>query len=144
MSLETETVKLNPAPLLDFFAERALRRVAKNLVRTTRTCTAAAKEVLYGLPGIFCMALCVRNHTVRLIKEADLFRIADEEEKATPLLTITFKDVAILKAVADRRTPISASVAEGRVSFRGQTRFFATLMRVSGEGDKRHPTERED
>ena len=118
------------------FARHALRRCACFLVRATERCEAAAKEVLYDLPGVFAMSLVAAGEEVRLIKEADCFRIMKKAERSDVLLSIRFEDLAILGDLTARECTMQKALAERRLTCFGKIGYLATVMRVSAEGDK--------
>ena len=133
----TERTRICKAGLIKkFFVRHALKKRAKFLVRATERSEVAAKEVLYSLPGVFSMKLVAGGAEVRLIKEADQLRLMNSSEKSDVLLIIGFEDLAILGDLAAGDVTLQKAFAEGRATFSGKTKYFASVMRVNAEGDK--------
>ena len=113
----------------------ALSRRAKLFVRATKKSDAAAKEVLYHLPGCFAMSLVHQGNEIRLIKEADQFRIMKNSEESDILLTIFFKDTVALCELGAGEVTMQKAFSEGRISFKGPLKCFSTIVRVSEKSD---------
>lgn len=114
----------------------AVKKLAKNLVLATKKSTAAAKDVLYTLPGVFSMKIVYGDKEVRLIKEADELRIMESSEISDILLTIEPADAGILADLYTHQTTLQHALAENRVHLFGKTKYAATIVRVSAEADK--------
>ena len=130
------TVTFKNNPFRRFAGKCALRRMAKLFVRATQRSDAAKKAVLYGLPGVFSASITFEGNSMRLIKEADEFRIMKKSEKSEILLYIDFRDTESIAEVAARETNLNRVFAAGRMTFRGKTRYLAAMMRAFVEGDK--------
>lgn len=133
MELETKEIKPKRSRLTDLLVRYWLRKIAGELVRATKKSKKAAKELLYGVPGVFAVRLAMGRYSVRLIKEADEFRIMKKTEKCAYFLTIKFKDRAALGEVGMRRGPLQRAFSEERVLVLGATSDFAVVTRVSAE-----------
>jgi len=117
-------------------ARGALSRRANFLVQASKHSAGAAKEILYGLPGVFAMSLVSEGKEVRLIKEADQLRLMKSSEKSAILLTIYFDDITALCELATGDVTMQKAFAEGRIRFSGSMKYFAAITRAASEGDK--------
>ena len=106
------------------------------MVRATKTNKEAAHALLYELPGVFCVVLRIGRISVRLLKEADQFRIMKKQERSEVSLTIHFEDRAALGEVCFGKVPLQKSFAEGRVRVTGYFSYFAVVARVNAEADR--------
>ena len=124
----------------DFFkrmlSHAALRKLAKALVRASEKSECAGDEILYGLPGVFSMDLTYQDQSVRLIKEANAFRIMKPSEKSEVSLSAIVTDEAALADLKFKRATWQKVYSEGRVVFAGKIKYAALFMRVMAEGDK--------
>lgn len=123
-------------------ARSALSRRAAFLVQATKKSEAAAKEILYGLPGVFAMRLVSCGKEVRLIKEASELRIMKDSEKSDILLTIYFDDIPALCELSAGETTMQKAFAEGRIHFGGSLKYFATILRAASAGDSLYGEEK--
>ena len=136
MELETVTIRQRKQPARGALAALALRSRAKYLVRASKESREAAKDILRTLPGVFSMTLTAGTHSIRLIKEADQFRIMKKSEKSDIILDIEFRDLCALLEAAAKQVTMQKLLAENRLTFRGRTQYFAALMRVYSDGDR--------
>ena len=133
----TETIKIQKRSLLKrMLAAHALGKYAKELVKASERSETAGDEILFHLPGVFCFSLCYRGESVRLIKEANAFRVMKKSEKSEPLLCVKIEDAAVLCDIYSHRATLQKASAEGRVTFGGKIKYATLVMRVSAEGDK--------
>ena len=130
-------------PIQRLMIRLALSRVAKALVRASKESLVAGDDILYRLPGVFSFSIGYKGSEVRLIKEADEFRILNNAEKSEVLLSATFEDAAALGDIAARVATWHKVYAEGRITFAGKMRYASLLLRVAAEGDKVDLTEEE-
>lgn len=114
----------------------ALSRIAKALVRAAKESSVAGDDILYRLPGVFSFSIGYKGCIVRIIKEANEFRIMENAEKSVILLSATFEDAAALADLAARDATWHKVYAEGRITFAGKMKYASLLMRVAAEGDK--------
>ena len=119
----------------------ALSRVAKALVRASKESVVAGDDILYHLPGVFSFSIQYGDSKLRLIKEANQFRIMENAEKSDILLSATIEDAAALGDLAARKATWHKVYAEGRVAFIGKMKYASLVMRVAAEGDKYELTE---
>ena len=124
----------------------ALSKIAKSLVRASVESDTAGESVLYGFPGVFCLRISFRDVAVRLIKEANNFRIMESSEKSEVLLSIDILDDAALFDLSSASATWQKVYAEGRVRFAGKMKYAATFLRVAAAGDRvcLDPKKRED
>lgn len=131
------TTKLSEiCPLKRLFARSALMKIAKTLARASENSENAGDDVLYRLPGVFSLSLVYRDEVVRLIKEANAFRIMKPSEKSEVSLSAIVTDEAALADLKFKRATWQKLYAEGRVVFAGKIKYAALFMRVMAEGDK--------
>lgn len=136
MDQQTRIVKTPKKFARALFIKKGLKDRALFFVRAGKKSKIAAKEILYGLPGVFAMSLSAEGKEIRLIKEADEFRIMENSESSDILLKIRFHDLTVLRDIASQETTLQKAFAERRISFSGQTKYFTAIARVSAEGDK--------
>ena len=117
-------------------SRRALSRLAKALVCASKGSVAAGDGILYGLPGVFSLRLDYRGEHVRLIKEANEFRMMEKSEKSEVLLSIEVMDAAALADLYFHNATWQKVYAEGRMTFAGKTKYATLVMRIMAEGDK--------
>ncbi len=131
------TTKLSEiCPLKRLFARSALMKIAKTLARASENSENAGDDVLYRLPGVFSLSLVYRGEVVRLIKEANAFRIMKPSEKSEVSLSAIVTDEAALADLKFKRATWQKVYSEGRVVFAGKIKYAALFMRVMAEGDK--------
>ena len=118
------------------FQKAALKRLAKELVRSSEESSLAGDEILYRLPGVFSFVLEYQGESVRLIKEANSFRIMENSEKSAVLLSATVMDGAALCDIYRHRATWQKVYAEGRIAFGGKAKYAMVVIRVAAEGDK--------
>ena len=123
-------------PLRKLFRQVALKRVAKALVVASESSVAAGDDILYRLPGVFSLMISYEGSSVRLIKEANAFRIMGPSEKSEVLLAVTIADSAALGDLMFRSATWQKVYAEGRATFAGKVKYATLLLRVAAEGDK--------
>ena len=111
-------------------------KIAKTLARASENSENAGDDVLYRLPGVFSLSLVYRGEVVRLIKEANAFRIMKPSEKSEVSLSAIVTDEAALADLKFKRATWQKVYSEGRVVFAGKIKYAALFMRVMAEGDK--------
>lgn len=136
MEFRTVNTKQNDGCFKRLLSKIALKKLASNLVLASQKSKEAAKDVLYTLPGVFSMTLVYGTYQIRLIKEADEFRIMDSSEVSENLLTLEPIDAGILADLYTHRTTLQHALAENRVRLVGKTKYAATIVRVSAQADK--------
>ncbi|HCJ01722.1 MAG TPA: hypothetical protein DHV31_02400 [Clostridiales bacterium] len=136
MELETKTITKKRSLALQVLAYALLRKRARLLVRATKQSKAAGDALLCELPGVFCAELCFGKASVRLIKEADRFRIQKKSEKSANILKIIFKDRAAMAEVCLNKVPLQKTFCEGRIAEIGPFNRFAVFARINAEADK--------
>lgn len=136
----TKTTKVKKeCPITRFLTKRALVSVGKSLVKAS-ACEKAGDRILYHLPGVFSFSIRFGEACVRLIKEANAFRIMENSEKSDVLLCLDIKDRAALSDLSSKRATLQSLLAEGRLGFVGKTKYAALIIGVAAEGDKTLPT----
>ena len=131
------TVKVKRGEIMSRFLSRiALTRIAKAIVFASEKGAGAGDAILYQLPGVFSMRITYRGESVRLIKEANTFRIMEKSEKSEESLSIIFADRAALADLACRHSTLQKVYSEGRVTFGGKIKYATLIMRVTSYGDK--------
>jgi len=118
------------------FAGIALRRLVGALCRAGEASERAGDEILYGLPGIFTIEFEAPNAKIRLIKEANVFRVLKKAEKSDVSLRIRLEDLAVLGDIVARECTLQRALAEGRLTYAGKTKHLAAVIRASAEGDR--------
>lgn len=114
----------------------ALNRLAHDLCLGVSTSKEAGDEILYGLPGIFTMEISAADESVRIIKEANTLRTMKTSEASDVLLRIKLEDIALLGDIVGRECTLQKAFAEGRMTFIGETKHLATILRAGAAGDK--------
>lgn len=133
MELETKEIKPKRSRLTDLLVFYWIRTRARAFVRATKKSKKAAKDLLYGVPGVFSLRLAAGRQSVRLIKEADEFRIMKKSEKCAKMLTISFADRAVLGEISSGEISLHRAFAEQRISVSGLTAEFAVMARIHAE-----------
>ncbi|MBP5610573.1 MAG: hypothetical protein J6X72_04465 [Clostridia bacterium] len=118
------------------FAGIALRRLAGALCHAGEASQRAGDEILYGLPGVFTVELEAPNAKVRLIKEANVFRVLKKAETSDVSLRIRLEDLAVLGDIVAGECTLQRALAEGRLTYAGKTAHLAALIRAGAEGDR--------
>ena len=129
---KTTNVK-KQCPIRRFFIKRALLKVGKTLC-VASACDAAGDRILYGLPGVFSFAIRFGDASVRLIKEANMFRIMEKSEISDILLCIDIGDAAALSDLKRGKATLQELLAEGRMEFVGKTKYATLVIGVAAEG----------
>ena len=114
----------------------ALKRLANDLCLGVTASPEAGEEILYRLPGVFAMEISAAGESVRLIKEANTLRTMKKSETSDILLHIRLEDIAVLGDIVSRECTLQKAFAEGRLTFTGETKHFATVLRAGAAGDK--------
>lgn len=109
---------------------------AKRVVRATEKCEKAKLDLLYSLPGVFSLELACGGASIRLIKEADTFRIMEKSERSVILLRVIFSDRGSERALLYKKASLCRLLAEGRILYFGKSKYMSVLTRVSEEGDR--------
>ena len=117
-------------------SHKALRRLAKALVRASEKSVGAGDEILYGLPGVFSMQLVYQDQSVRLIKEANALRVMEKSEKSDVLLCVRVTDKAALADLYFHNATWQKVYAEGRLVFAGKVKYASLLMRIIAACEK--------
>lgn len=133
--MTTVKTKKSP-PLKRWFRRNALQKISKALVLASEQSSAVGDDILYGLPGVFSFCISYKGECVRLIKEANSFRIMKPSEKSEVLLSIEPLDDAALGDLCLGGATWHKLYAEGRVSFAGKIKYATVFMRVAAEGDR--------
>ena len=133
MDVRTETKRIRKG--WSAYFHHKLKKWANKIVDKTLKEPAAREEVMYSLSGVFAFSVKYRDVSVRLIKEGDVFRLMKNTEKSDILLTISLEDSATLKDVADGELNELRAFADGRLSYRGQSKAFNAIMRVVRAGE---------
>ena len=136
--MELQTVEKKYGRSIAAFAatECELMKLARRVIRCTEKSEGAKLELLFSLPGIYAMELCFGGAKIRLIKEGDVFRLMERSEKSSILLSVTVLDQDALKKLALGKCTVNQCAAQGRLIYRGSTRFFCVFTRICNEGDK--------
>lgn len=131
------TTKLSKiCPLKRLFVKSALGKIAKELARASEKIENAGDDVLYRLPGVFSMSLVCGGQVVRLIKEANAFRVMKSSEKSEVSLSAKVTDEAALADLCSKKATWQKVYSEGRIVFAGKMKYATLFMRVMAEGDK--------
>ena len=96
--------------IVKILAKQALKRFVKRYCIGLKLSRDAAQEILHGLPGVFSMTLQAGNASLRLIKEADTFRIMRKPEKSANLLTLQFEDLVVLDEIVSAKCTIQKAL----------------------------------
>ena len=136
MKLQTETQKSKPSFTKGIFVLYALKKLAKLFVRATKESKSAGTELLYKLPGVFSISIRYGDRKVRLIKEADEFRILGAKERARETLAMILTDPVILGELCAHEATWQKALAENRLVFKGKSAHLASIMRIAEESDK--------
>lgn len=136
MELETKKIVKKRSLITECFARILLKKRARLLVCATKKSGEAANMLLYELPGVFCVTLRFGSDKVRLLKEADQFRIMKKSEKSENSLSVIFKDRAVLAEVCLQKVPLQKAFSEDRVIAKGKIKYFAVFARINAEADK--------
>ena len=123
-------------PLRALLRRLALKRIAKALVLASEKSAVVGDDILYRLPGVFALSVTYQETSVRLIKEANAFRIMKDAEKSVILLSVTITDQAALEELSEKRATWQKVYAEGRITFAGKEKYAALFLRAAAEGDK--------
>lgn len=134
--MNAQNEKRLKAKIVKFIARHALKRLVSHYLRGVQMSREAALELLHGLPGVFSMTLSAGDSSLRLIKEADTFRIMENAERCENLLTINFEDLTVLGEIVSRESTMQKAFSERRLTFTGKTRYFTVFMRAGAAGDK--------
>ena len=117
-------------------SRQALKRLTKRYCFAVSLSRDASQEILRGLPGVFSMTLQTKDAKLRLIKEADTFRIMKASERSDNLLTIQFEDATILGEIISGECTMQKALSERRMTFAGKTKYLAVFLRAGAQGDK--------
>ncbi len=123
-------------PTKKWRARSALKKIAGYLARASKTSEKVGDDVLYHLPGVFSLGVSYGGESVRLIKEANSFRIMKSSEKSDVSLIATVVDAAAIRDICTHKASWQKLYAEGRVTFAGKIKYATLFMRVMAEGDK--------
>ena len=110
--------------------------IARRLVRATEKSAEAQKDVMYSLPGIFAFELSADKKCVRLIKEGNTFRIMKKTEKSEVLASVVFEDAGVLSRIRSEDVTAAKALSEGRISYRGISKYASAILRVFYAADK--------
>jgi len=131
------TIKVRKRNLMArIYIRRALKKIANELVNAAERGVGAGDEVLYRLPGVFSMSISYHDLGIRLIKEANAFRIMEKSEKSEESLSIKILDLAALTDLREHKATWQKLYAEGRLVFAGKVEYAAAIIRVIAAGDK--------
>ena len=132
-----KTTKTNKKPFFkSALTALVLGRIANALVVATKKSQSAGDELLYRLPGVFSMTISYGGRRVRLIKEANTFRIMEKSEKSDILLAVEFADGAALCDVFQAKATWAKILSEGRLRLSGNVNYAAVFLRVAAESDR--------
>ncbi len=142
MGLKTEKIEFKKTFKKKIKIRKALHRAANLFLIATKNTPEARRAILHELPGVYSMELFCEGESIRLIKEADEFRIMENSEKSELLTRICFLDKGVLMDFENGEISLGKAIAEGRLSFVGSVKYVAVLARVLHTKDKN--TLRED
>ena len=134
--MNTQNEKGFKAKIVKCIARHALKRLVSHYLRGVQMSREAAQELLHGLPGVFSMTLSAGEASLRLIKEADTFRIMENAERCENLLTINFEDLTVLGEIVSRECTMQKALSERRLTFTGKTHYLTVFLRAGAAGDK--------